>query len=845
MGKGTTTLRIDSRISDEQLTELLKAIPSVINGKYDIVRYEHGKQDLEQHLYERAASLQKAFEFILKAWPSSQLEENKELKDTVINSLKSSLEAIKMLDNISPDNLEAPIQTFQLKICHFLKNYWPEVCKDDETAKDFLSCAEQYQLLLEDCPSIATLSQWERPETKEKHYLIQYDERLPSYNESWLEELKTLGTLAKNNALSNTPEIFRNLSYPAQVFLHGFFQKESLVANIEHNILGVISNLEIVLKELNEEQITCLNEALTEKTKPDALWFKKLPEYQQNFIMEFKSKVEIDEGLISLNNNIKSPAINNEKLKNCFFCLKNIPLWYASLPASDMQFFRYLLKDSEKSVDDLFYFLPSRLRRLPGLANFRETSIHLAEINKSQEKNQSGTFKFKRLTATFAGAHMASRDRQEVPAAVKRLYPERNLEHFLQTAKERRGVHSRKALVLTKVSPLPDPVIVKNPTPDKFLHKLLSETIAGFNQQNADEKVLFLNTPLNAWKQFDWTTPKTLKALLGDMEEAKNSLAASSSSSQSYPEESDPRVKALVEALRDAYSTWAHNNPARELMIGSLMVLIAQEYNIPVFGSCVSGKDREFIHSIMTGSIAILRALDKNKQLNVNIEDIAELTEHLYNTGHGKALATESGPGAWGTKHPGNYLPPEVCKRIENIQGQGSLKLDDRMATLIDPEKIQFKTRPDFTIIAQKIGNERCKKLIDTLHDLIGQKELFNVTKTYNLKTPLTLFPTHTPSGITRLNNLFYTPSRNQKTPIELCQEVMSIVYKRPEEPGDRTKATLTLYRGIRNLIFCPELADEIIEGFKTMYIRSLDRSSSDSKLSTACSSSSSMTRSN
>lgn len=851
MGIGTTKVRIDLRIQPEEFNKLKDALEQIIGKDYESETFEHGAINPQKHYHDRAESMLRAFEFINKVWPSESFNNDSQHKDAALRTLHKNVELIektKASANQSfEEHLEAKLQNHLKLLCKQLTEHWPSTCKDDNSAKLFLDSAEQYQLLLQDCPSIATLSPWQDPATKKTEYIIQYDKRLPAYTSDLLNEFKQLKDKAKNQSI-RTPEYFQKLPNETKVFFHGFIQKEDNADEISKQLKQKFEDFNSEIIQLTGEQQKQLDNALKEQTPLNEIWFTRLPDYQQKFIREFNSFYAFKNGYKELRDWIYSNKPDHiVQLKASYEHLKDTPLWYACLSAIDQHFTCYLLEQNDKPLDELLSFFPSRFRKFPGTANFRKAFTYLSR------KDDSNKIQFKSLVSTYAGAHFASRDMEDAPNAVQQSYPENNLQHILETIRKQKGQEPDKLYISTKISPLYKLISF---TPDKNLHHQLTKSIRHFNneqqvnnKENKNCTIYHINTPYNAWKYWDYTTKQEIDKILESWLPPSNQSQAASSSSHVAQARvtDDSRIKDLTNQLDNVCNSWSWPNFPREMYISSLMVLIAHELKIETYGSCVSGKDREALHHLVNACISIMRELDPQSRVNLDLPQLAKLVAHLYGTGHSKELASQSGPGAQGIKHPHKYLPTGFCTEIKKIQGEKSLNIDDQVATLIDFHKIPTNSKIDFSAIAERIGEKNCIELNNVSQLLLQQKSLFYVKKRFKIKKNDFRFwqeYKHTPNGIKNVYNHYFSQENKDKLPMELCQKALSLIYFRPDQDGDRTPATIEFYRQFKRVTDYPESAADVIKALRTLYNNSLNeslgQSSSDSKLSIASSSSSS-----
>ncbi|KTD17720.1 hypothetical protein [Legionella jordanis] len=175
--------------------------------------------------------------------------------------------------------------------------------------------------------------------------------------------------------------------------------------------------------------------------------------------------------------------------------LRKLPSWVLFLEDFERHFLSNILQVG--SLEQCISFAPSRLRRLPLLANFCETKVFWL--------NERGEVEHEYSTR-MRSSHMAARDIVEWPMPIKRLYATRNLELIHQHAS------NQPLLIQTLISPVP---WLHAYIPDYALDMQRKEIIASF-QEEKDKLIVSTNHPFNIAKYLYYTTAtdKSCQALI-------------------------------------------------------------------------------------------------------------------------------------------------------------------------------------------------------------------------------------------------------------------------------------------------------------------------------------------
>lgn len=794
MGKGTV-LRV---ASDVALPPNLVNNLNILLNEPTLQQYDP-KRNLADSYHKRADSLTAALHFILEAYPPNT---GHEAFDD-INLLKEYITSYR--NNINFNNkplneLQDTLSLFTGYLINFLMDGW-HWTKDQEQ-KEAVAClneAEQYVLMQKGTEDVATLQAMDF--VGEKHYILQWDKRLPPYNDQWIVELKNIQ--AQNAPL--TPPWFIALQPAEQVYLALSNNPQALKLNIN----------DFYLKWLEQTQNTAQlqNELLKIKTNQEkSPWFLTLKANEQGMIVELlasQKTISIDEMTKSIFNfNEKASTINSTDVSK----ISALPLWYWLLSETQQQFLGHALKDAS-SIEEVVTFLPSRLRTLPAPANFRAHQLLIL--------NAEGEI-VEKYDQRLASSHIASRDVLKHPYSVQKLHTMTNLDAVLKFKEPGKPV-----IIQTLISPTPIlnylPQYFADVPPDYELAMTLKDAINSIPSKN---EITHVNHPFNIAKRLYYTPsgePGCLKLI--DMAKAQFK------DNKPYLRLAEKYERVLNSGFGSAT---LYDWNGRELFLSSYEHLLIVGLEGLSYGSCVSGKDRKSIEFIHTDAMLIYR---KRYQCWPNIDDNQTERQHfvnivvdLYVTRHAHELAGQNAPGSDGIKTPEHYWPGDISRAIKERFGSSSLSEDDRLATNNEIRRISSNLgkfiKPGNVLtrlVALRIGEKNCQGLIDGLGLVLNEKQhFFPEASRHHLFSS----SNHEPRGIAEIRGLIKSHAEsltdaaentNKSSSICIASRIFNIINQRPESRGNRSDATQTLYSLLRKVIKEPSSVDQVIEQLDRM----------------------------
>lgn len=390
------------------------------------------------------------------------------------------------------------------------------------------------------------------------------------------------------------------------------------------------------------------------------------------------------------------------------------PQWFESLEPLEQRILKNVLKDvsSKEDISKTIINLSSRLRTLPGAANFRNHIVTLydEDLNKLKSYKRS------------ASSMISSRDVQSKSQEVRDFHASENLNQIVEQVIEDKIIKELKARSLkngdkisievpgiaqTLISPVipsflqPDfkLVVDKKRAINDFIFEK-SQTRQVVNEQgepisiSVDIKVKFdsMNHSLNLANRWDYTSP--------DNAGCQNFITSINSYLSKHPQQSNAHeIKALLEqyiellAKGSLYHVNFHDLNMRELFLSSLEQLITVRQNGIAYGSCVSAKDRKALEFMHTDAMELYHHWYGNWPLYNDVENssraaFVDIFAHLYISRHHQRSASLNAPGSEGIKTPTMYLPIDITTSIEsyyakfNPQFTAPLSDDDVLASM-------------------------------------------------------------------------------------------------------------------------------------------------------------------
>lgn len=388
------------------------------------------------------------------------------------------------------------------------------------------------------------------------------------------------------------------------------------------------------------------------------------------------------------------------------------PRWYKSMAPFEQRILRYVLSlaDDVSGLNNLFLNYPSRLRTLPGTANFRKHYCQLVECK------PDGSYIPIRESIRITSSHIASRD-VEIQD-VRDYHAQHNLEQiitlqidtqvtdYLDTHGLPEGETKHievPVLVQTLVSPIiaPDSRL----TDDKARAiKALAEkrrpmkvmTPAGTEVEiTVSGKYISTNHSLNYGRFLSYTSARD--------ESCREYISYINSrlEEKTGKGELSPENKANIRLLLAEYeailakdgllqATW-YDVHARELFLSTIEQLLAIQTGCTPHGSCVSAKDRKSLEFIHTDAAELYHQFygkwPSYSDEGMDRQRFVNLFAKLYITRHHHECAAQNAPGAAGIKTPTMYLPADIQDAILKQFAAGSAKRDylfehdDRLAS--------------------------------------------------------------------------------------------------------------------------------------------------------------------
>lgn len=823
------------------------------------------ERDLSQSIGQRIDSLYNAMLFILEAYPID-LNYTSISKETVLKEIEAQRKACD-LKKESLDELHKELERFVQVLIDNLLLFWNwsdirEVNNSDEDkAKRAIAClneAEQFLLMSMGRPNYATCSSVDYGAEGTK-YFVQYDESLPPYDDLLFQELTSL----KAKGCPITPEPLR---FWMKEKYHCFFKilpqdltQEALLTHF-NKLIVQCQNLE---KLEGSRGLRVLQLNIEGSIEPSD-WYKDLPDAFKELLKSVPSYApgEVKTHLISLRDDFKK--CSPKEYHDFFSNIEIIPEWYWVAPKTQQRFWAFVLNSTNR-LEEVLSFFSSRMRWVPGAANFRRHKIWLIDSD--------GTISL--TTADrYGSSHIASRDILHTSESVQKRHSDSNLRKVMSFAKE-----GQIRALETLISPIPDSIsdyipekmwdYVQELTPDSMLDKLANQSVQQENLKLElnEKEIIKFNRPLNALRYISYTTaqdPSSIK-LLAIAKEGLDKKIKELADKLGHAElidldsllvmvkkhpESEKEIKSilylknLIQCYKNTLSspmltaTWLDYS-GRELFLSTLEDLIVLALDGYSHGTCVSGKDREGVKLLHEDTIILfehryqklLEFCSVGKEEGSNFEEdrrhFVDLFVDLYWTRHQEIMAGTNAPGSSGLKHLKHYLPADIQKRIKEKYPR-ELKESDRLASDNEVKTISKNfeySKPNRKLLSKlivaQLTDDECKRLYNSLAGLLCKYEkeferienkidFFNLI---NLKSipkqdskPLASLNFRLPEGIRKIYAVMETHrgcSEAYERRVRL-EEMLNIVDGRPQDDRTRREPTKLVYEGVRALLSQP-----------------------------------------
>lgn len=408
------------------------------------------------------------------------------------------------------------------------------------------------------------------------------------------------------------------------------------------------------------------------------------------------------------------------------------PEWYRLMGENEKIIFDYFMSDIKTSddVDAKIHTIPSRLRSIPGVANFSKHKLMVLDTDGKVEceplhRYRSSMISSRNLLKVKAGGSVRLDFAFHNLSMIVKTGIENYLDRFKSVFVLIDGAIDKAALA-NFLENTPIPILLQTlitPTtlasrfvPDRKLYKdkikaIEKLLIVGvpieighgknkfqFQYTPAKDAVIETNHPLNIARGFsptggilDSTTQPQLKTLI---------LVAEAY--QHYNPDASDEIKAVVQNI----SSLLQNAPTpgvailsekngRELHLASLQELLITRMQGIAYGSCVSGKDRKGLQTMYVDAMEIYHHLygrfPECYDEGVNRENFVAVYADLFLTRHQQMNAGQNASRADGIKTPAGYLPEDIQKAIIKASYKDILVETSRLASNNDIDKIDKK----------------------------------------------------------------------------------------------------------------------------------------------------------
>lgn len=795
------TLRVPEGIelSAEFLATLGRRFPDYILENFsEVPNYNHSYQ-------KRVDSIYSAFNYLLDAYPLPQA--HTPLTQATLKSAVGEYKAAYDGSNESVRGLQDELKLFTSKVIGIICLAYNKSSSD---AIELLNQAEQYALMTvgrNDLVTVTPVSMESHPEIK---YFLQVDEYLPPYSKEILDEL----AIIKAENYPKTPDWFRHFETTEHHYKQAYF------CNLHPEHMDIRRDFAEFLSVWEQVKETALDlksdlQQIDSGSSPLPTWFQALPIHQREMLKLLSNEWTIS--AIDRNLGDFQSMISHGEYKESLAQFIKIPQWYWILSEHQQYFLEHLLKNKD-SIEEAISVLSSRNRRLPLPANWGAHSLWWLKKTGESEPELQPVYSGK-----YRSSHIATRDDlQHLPRAVQRRHVLANLSKVMEFAEP-----SQLALFQTLVSPIEIPYFLSffPELPDSHLNKMARLVI---DDSQSKLQIIRTNHPLNMAKYPLYTAA-----------DDANSMAFIRALRKYIPS-----VLGLNELITDynevlnsgVFTATFLDYTGRELFLSSLEQLLIVAVAGFSYGSCVSGKDRKAIELMHTDAMRVYYETygcwPKFKDTESNRACFVSIVADFFITHHHEELAGSNAPGSEGIKTPDTYFPADIAEEINRrLKNTNGLKWSDKLASN-NEIRVICKGSPSpvedtllCQLVASQLGDERCKKLYQTLFLIVGQQSLFApVTNFWRSSWWFKPLKPTLPHGIQQIINLM--EAKDARTTVMRMADIFTIVLQRSEMHWSRSVATQSLYKDIRCLLSFNEkdqshLVDEIVESWAALFEQS------------------------
>lgn len=477
-----TILRIPEgriELTDRLLTNLRQII-----GSFEIENYSP-LADIARSDQRRIDSLAKAFSFILDTIPLEKKADLAGLKAL----LQHSRDQVKFTADLNIDDCQNILSKFTAQlITALIDNYdWsraPAGIIKDVYATELLNKAEQYVIMVEGRADLATLIRIDPPSESSSHDFIDetelvllWDQQLPPFAAETLIELECI----KAHSFL-PPSWFRNLPAYEQRYFHSTLNLSTDITKLKID-LNELSLKWLLLNKQSPINLTLQQslQALAKNEAPLPGWFSELKiEHRQIILALVEPNIRLHQfnlRLTKLSDSLTKIAQENaSSFSQELQKLRALPYWYLLMSEDEQRFLLTCLHKGAK-IEEVTSFLSSRLRTIPGMANFAKHQV--------LQLNQDGELK-KAFPKRLRSSHIASRDILGQPDEISELHIRRNLSHLFSYSKD------LALLIQTLISP--NRAAAYFGTPDSALYDRLNAILKTIHYINL---LFYPNHPFN------------------------------------------------------------------------------------------------------------------------------------------------------------------------------------------------------------------------------------------------------------------------------------------------------------------------------------------------------------
>lgn len=384
------------------------------------------------------------------------------------------------------------------------------------------------------------------------------------------------------------------------------------------------------------------------------------------------------------------------------------PLWYQKMPDSEKLFFDHVMKnvDSIEKVKALIPSLSSKLRSIPGVANFSKHESFVVNQDGELLKDASGHPKIDppRLRSSIIssrkimGLRLRKGERQKLmeEVAINNLHT--IIETYVNDLLKDPGQYDRYVkhgnldvaslsaipiLLQTLVSPKIGP---KSKDPDYSLYLAKQAAIQHLRKNGMTITVIDQqNKPIQTTVHF-----KNLFSTNHPINPARH-LSGTGKRHEMDTEENRKNIEAIIElgirSGNDVAMNAANNlqsllnmpvsgmdSKQREMHLAALEEIIVSHCGGLAWGACVSGKDRKATEVAYADSVAAYRHIYGNfpqpYATGKDRENFVNIFSNNFLSHHHQLVAGQNSPGANGIKTPGLYLPADMRDAIAEMSGR-------------------------------------------------------------------------------------------------------------------------------------------------------------------------------